>query len=128
VEPSINEQPASREAGWQRKETIMGIYELGIYEYSNGQRPDGRVPRLYLAKGGEVRKFIGEDIPGFVEVLAASEHIEEPSHTDYSLRLAADVRPLEIHVSPDTVGEYLTPQSEIANLLVNPSCVIARKA
>src|SRR3989344_3705537 len=64
-----------------------------MYEYNEGLRPAGRNPRLYLAKGSEVRKFTGENIPGFSAV--ASSRYEKRgkwSNTTFQLDLAPGVR------------------------------------
>jgi hypothetical protein len=92
------------------------------YEYNDGRRPGGRLPRLYLAKGGEVRKFIGETIPGFVAV-ATAEYTQSGkwSNTDYRLVLAPGVRPIYF-LSPlhGTWGDDLASWGEVAEKLGLP--------
>lgn len=65
------------------------------YEYNNGLCSGGRTPRLYLAKGREIVKFQGANIPGFCAI--ASEKYEKNgkwSNTTYHLSLLPGVRPL----------------------------------
>lgn len=65
------------------------------YEYNDGLRPAGRTPRLYLAKGGEIKKFEGENIPGYCAVTTAQyDKNGKWSNTAYQLDLVAGVRPL----------------------------------
>ncbi len=41
-----------------------------MYEYNDGLCHAGRRPRLYLAKGGEVVKFTGQNVPSFAAIAA----------------------------------------------------------
>ncbi|OGG72534.1 hypothetical protein A3A38_01970 [Candidatus Kaiserbacteria bacterium RIFCSPLOWO2_01_FULL_53_17] len=93
-----------------------------MYEYNDGLRPAGRNPRLYLAKGSEVRKFTGENIPGFSAV--ASSRYEKRgkwSNTTFQLDLAPGVRPLHF-LSPmhGTWGDNLGSWGEVAEQLGLP--------
>jgi len=64
--------------------------------YNDGLCPGGRRPRLYLAKGGEVRKFEGVSIEGFALVKTTKfTKNGNWSNTDYTLVLHDGVRPLE---------------------------------
>jgi hypothetical protein len=95
---------------------------MEYYEYNDGRRPGCRHPRLYLAKGGEVRKFTGENIPGFCAV-ATSEYDKAGkwSNTDYRLVLAPGVRPLYF-LSPlhGMWGDDLASWGEVAEKLGLP--------
>lgn len=93
-----------------------------IYSYNDGLREGGRVPCLYLAKGGEVKKFIGQNIPGFCAV--ATEQYQKSgkwSNTDYQLALAPGVRPISF-ISPmhGTWGDNLGSWGEVAETLGLP--------
>lgn len=65
------------------------------YSYNDGLYSAGRRPRLYLAKGGEVVKFQGENVFGWTAIVAARyEKNGKWSNTSYVLDLANGVRPL----------------------------------
>jgi hypothetical protein len=92
------------------------------YRYNNGRHCGGRIPRLYLAKGSEVRKFTGENIPGFAAI--ATEVYEKAgkfSNTDYLLVLAPGVRPLYF-LSPlhGVWGDDFASWGEVAQALGLP--------
>jgi len=93
-----------------------------MYEYNNGLEPAGRTPRLYLAKGGEVRKFMGQNIPDFCAV-AASRYQKNGkwSNTTYQLDLAPGVRPLYF-LSPmhGTWGDGIVSWGKLAESLGLP--------
>jgi len=93
-----------------------------MYEYNDGLLPAGRRPRLYLAKGGEVRKFTGENIPGFCAI-AASRYRKNGkwSNTTYQLDLAPGIRALHF-VSPmhGTWGDNIGSWGEVAEKLGLP--------
>ncbi len=92
------------------------------YAYNDGLKPAGRRPRLYLAKGGEVKKFAGENIPGFCAVATAKyQKNGKWSCTDYSLDLAAGVRTLHF-LSPmhGTWGDDLGSWGEVIERLGIP--------
>lgn len=93
-----------------------------MYEYNDGLRPAGRRPRLYLAKGGEVKEFAGETIPGWCAV-ATAQYTKQGkwSNTTYQLALAPGVRPLHF-VSPmhGTWGDNLGSWGEVAERLGLP--------
>ena len=73
---------------------------MTTYNYDDGFHTGGRRPRLYLARGSEVRKFEGENIPGFCAVCAAQfSKNGKWSNTNYTLALAPGVRAIEL-VSP----------------------------
>jgi len=74
--------------------------EPTVYQYNDGRLPGGRHPRLYLAKGAEVVKFNGADIPGWC-IIQKDEYSQcgKWSNHDYELLLAPGVRPIEM-VSP----------------------------
>lgn len=92
------------------------------YEYNDGLHPAGRTPRLYLARGGEVRKFASVNIPGFCAVVTA---VYKPngkwSNTTYQLELVPGVRPLYF-LSPmhGTWGDSLGSWGEVAETLGLP--------
>lgn len=71
---------------------------IGVYVYDDQLQPGGRRPRLYLVRGGEVRKFVGEPIPGFCAIVARSP---------YRLELWPGIRPLYF-LSPweDSLGSW----------------------
>lgn len=91
-------------------------------DYNDGRCSGGRNPRLYLAKGSEVRKFIGENIPEFCAV-ATSSYTKNGkwSCTDYTLNLAPGVRPLRF-LSPlhGTWGDNFASWGEVAEKLGLP--------
>jgi hypothetical protein len=92
------------------------------YRYNNGRHCGGRYPRLYLAKGSEVRKFTGENIPGFAAIAAeVFEKRGKFSNTDYLLILAPGVRPLYF-LSPlhGVWGDDLASWGEVAQALGLP--------
>jgi len=88
-----------------------------IYDYNDGLHAAGRHPRLYLAKGGEVRKFAGENqVPGWYAVVTAQyTKSGKWSNTQYKLDLAPGVRPLNF-LSPmhGTWGDNLGSWGEVA--------------
>lgn len=93
-----------------------------MYKHNDGLCPAGRRPRLYLAKGSEVRKFVNENIPGFCAI--ATSHYEKNgkwSNTTYQLELAVGVRPLYF-LSPmhGTWGDDLGSWGEVAETLGLP--------
>lgn len=65
------------------------------FEYNDGLCPGGRRPRLYLAKGSQVFKFVGMAISN-VCAIAAQEYKKNGkwSNTTYKLEMAVGVRPL----------------------------------
>jgi len=92
------------------------------YRYNNGRHCGGRYPRLYLAKGSEVRKFTGENIPGFAAIAAeVFEKRGKFSNTYYLLVLAPGVRPLYF-LSPlhGVWGDDLASWGEVAQVLQVP--------
>jgi hypothetical protein len=93
-----------------------------IYNYNDGLHSAGRHPRLYLAKGGEVVKFAGANIPGFCAI-ATSRYQKNGkwSNTQYSLDLVPGVRPLSF-LSPmhGTWGDDLGSWGEVAETLGLP--------
>ena len=92
------------------------------YEYNDGLQNGGRRPRLYLAKGGEVKKFAGENIPGYCAIVTAKyEKNGKWSNTTYQLELAPGVRPLYF-LSPlhGTWGDNLGSWGEVAETLGLP--------
>jgi hypothetical protein len=92
------------------------------YRYNDGRHCGGRYPRLYLAKGSEVHKFTGENIPGFVAIATAVfEKRGKFSNTDYLLTLAPGVRPLYF-LSPlhGVWGDDLASWGEVAQVLGLP--------
>lgn len=93
-----------------------------MYSYNDGLLPAGRWPRLYLAKGSEVVKFAGANIPGFCAIVTQShEKNGKWSNTTYQLDLAPGVRPLHF-VSPmhGTWGDNLGSWGEVAEKLGLP--------
>lgn len=89
------------------------------YGYNDGLRAAGRHPRLYLAKSGEVKKFAGENIPGYCAVVTAQYTKNGKwSNTQYVLDLAAGVRPLHF-LSPmhGTWGDDLASWGEVVEKL-----------
>jgi hypothetical protein len=93
-----------------------------MYSYNDGLCPAGRRPRLYLAKGGEVKKFLGENIPGYCAIVTAQyEKNGKWSNTTYQLELVPGVRPLYF-LSPmhGTWGDNLGSWGEVAETLGLP--------
>lgn len=96
--------------------------EKEYYGYNDGLHNAGRTPRLYLAKGGEVRKFTGENLPGWYAVVTAKYTKNGKwSNTQYQLDLAPGVRPLYF-LSPmhGTWGDNLGSWGEVAETLGLP--------
>lgn len=96
---------------------------IETYRYNDGMAAGSRTPRLYLVKGtGEPVLFNGENIPG-VCAIAAQKYTKNGkwSNTDYSLLLAAGVRPLYF-VSPlhGVWGDDLASWGEVAEKLALP--------
>lgn len=95
---------------------------MNTCKYNDGLCDGGRRPRLYLVKGGEVRKFGKENIPGFCAVITAQyQKNGKWSNTDYTLDLAHGVRALEF-LSPlhGTWGDDLSSWGEVAERLALP--------
>ena len=95
---------------------------MSTHSYNDGLRSGGRRPRLYLARGGEVCKFDGRNLPGYCAVVTAQYHKNGKwSSTAYALDLAAGVRPLEF-LSPlhGTWGDDLASWGEVAERLCLP--------
>lgn len=95
---------------------------MNTHRYNDGLRSGGRRPRLYLAKGSEVRKFGGENIPDYCAVVTAQyQKNGKWSNTDYTLDLAPGVRALEF-LSPlhGTWGDDLSSWGEVAEHLGLP--------
>ena len=93
-----------------------------MYSYNNGLCAAGRWPHLYLAKGGEVCKFSGENIPGFCAIAASQyEKRGKWSNTTYQLDLVPGVRPLYF-LSPmhGTWGDSLGSWGEVVETLGLP--------
>lgn len=93
-----------------------------MYSYNDGLCSAGRRPRLYLAKGNEVKKFTGKNIPGLCAI--ATESFEKSgkwSNTTYQLDLAPGVRPL-CFLSPmhGAWGDDLGSWGEVAETLGLP--------
>jgi len=93
-----------------------------MYKYNDGLCNAGRRPRLYLAKGGEVVKFAGANIPEFCAI--ATSHYEKNgkwSNTTYQLDLVPGVRLLHF-LSPmhGTWGDNLGSWGEVAEQLGLP--------
>ena len=93
-----------------------------MYNYNEGLLPAGRRPRLYLAKGGEIVKFAGANIPPFFPI--ATEKYEKSgkwSNTTYQLDLVPGVRTLHL-VSPmhGVWGDNLGSWGEVAEKLGLP--------
>jgi len=93
-----------------------------MYDYNDGLLPAGRWPRLYLAKGAEVMKFAGSNIPGFCAI-ATSRYQKNGkwSNMTYQLDLVPGVRALYF-VSPmhGTWGDNLGSWGEVAEKLGLP--------
>jgi len=95
---------------------------MSTYGYNDGRCCGGRYPRLYLAKGGEVQKFDGENIPGYCAVVTEQyEKAGKWSNTSYRLELAPGVRALYF-LSPlhGTWGDNLGSWGEVAEELGLP--------
>ncbi len=94
-----------------------------MYQYNNGlQQPAGRRPRLYLAKGGEVKKFEGSNLSGFCAVATTRyQQNGKWSNTTYQLELVPGVRPLYF-ISPmhGTWGDTIASWGEVAETLGLP--------
>jgi hypothetical protein len=93
-----------------------------VHKYNDGLCCGGRRPRLYLAKGGEVRKFVGKNIPDFCAVATVVyQKSGKWSNTDYTLNLAPGVRAMEF-LSPlhGTWGDDLSSWGEVAERLSLP--------
>ncbi len=98
--------------------------EKEYYGYNDGLHNAGRMPRLYLAKGGEIRKFTGEEnvVAGWYAVVTAKYTKNGKwSNTQYQLNLAPGVRPLHF-ISPmhGTWGNDLGSWGEVAEKLGLP--------
>lgn len=97
--------------------------EKEYYGYSDGLHNAGRTPRLYLAKGGEIRKFTGENLVlGWYAVVTAKYTKNGKwSNTRYQLDLAPGVRPLYF-LSPmhGTWGDNLGSWGDVAEQLGLP--------
>ena len=66
-----------------------------MYSYNNGACSAGRTPRLYLAKGSEVVKFAGQNIPGYCAIATAQyEKNGKWSNTTFQLEFVPGVRAL----------------------------------
>jgi len=92
------------------------------YVYNDGRCSGGRRPRLYLAKGGQIVKFEGANIPGYCAI--TKEVFEKNgnfSNTTFDLLLAPGVRPLYF-LSPlhRTWGDNLGSWAEVAQELGLP--------
>ena len=93
-----------------------------MYEYNDGLCSAGRTPRLYLAKGSEVKKFAGANISGFCAIATSRyEKNGKWSNTTYQLDLVPGVRPLYF-LSPmhGTWGDDLGSWGEVAEALGLP--------
>ena len=93
-----------------------------MYDYNDGLYAAGRWPHLYLAKGGEVRKFSGKNIPGFCAIATSRyEKRGKWSNTTYQLDFVPGVRPLYF-LSPmhGTWGDNLGSWGEVAEMLGLP--------
>lgn len=87
--------------------------------WCNGLCPGRRYPRLYLAKGDEVRKFEGKNLDGFCAIKTSEfELAGKWSNTTYALALAPGVRPITF-LSPlhGTWGDNLGSWAEVAETL-----------
>lgn len=92
------------------------------YEYNDGLLPAGRLPRLYLAKGGEVMKFTGSNIFGFCAIAKSKfEKNGKWSNNTYQIDLGPGVRALHF-VSPmhGVWGDNLGSWGEVAEKLGLP--------
>src|SRR3990167_7987033 len=94
------------------------------YKWNDGLLPGGRTPRLYLARGGEAVKFLGENIPGICEIAAAiyDKNVKwSCTRTRFTLLLAPGVRALKM-VSPlhGVWGEGLGSWADAAKELSLP--------
>lgn len=95
---------------------------MTVYEYNDGLQSCNRRPRLYLARGKEVEKFVGQDIDGFC--LIVSEIWDKNgrwSNTTYTLNLFPGVRPLYF-LSPmhGLWGEWFSSWGEVIEKLSLP--------
>lgn len=74
-------------------------------EWSNEKGARSRPAWLLLEKGGALKEFAGETIPGWV-VVTSSRFVKNGkwSHTKYTLALADDVRQLPLMAGWDTLG------------------------
>ena len=93
-----------------------------MYDYNDKLESAGRSPRLYLAKGGEIHKFTGENIPGFCAIVTSQYKKDGKwSNTTYQLDLVPGVRPLHF-LSPmhGTWGDNLGSWGEVAEALRLP--------
>ncbi len=93
-----------------------------MYEYNDSLHHAGRRPCLYLAKGGEVRKFAGANIPGFCAIATLRyEKRGKWSNTTYQLDLVPGIRRLYF-LSPmhGTWGDNLGSWGEVAEQLGLP--------
>ena len=69
---------------------------MNTYDFNDGLRPGRRRPRLYLARGGEVRKFTGDVLPGFCAIVTSwFTKNGDWSNTQYKIALAPGVRAIE---------------------------------
>ena len=96
--------------------------ENAMYKYNDGLCSAGRTPRLYLAKGSEVKKFAGANISGFCAIATSRyEKNGKWSNTTYQLDLVPGVRPLYF-LSPmhGTWGDDLGSWGEVAEALGLP--------
>ncbi|MCX6737008.1 MAG: hypothetical protein NTW73_02930 [Candidatus Parcubacteria bacterium] len=93
-----------------------------MYQYCDKLAPAGRYPCLYLAKGGEVKKFKGENISDFC-CIATEQYSKNGkwSSTTYQLELSPGVRPLYF-LSPmhGTWGDDLKSWGEVVEKLSLP--------
>jgi len=93
-----------------------------LYQYNDGLREGSRRPRLWFARGGEVRKFEGTNIPDWVVIIRnIFEKKGKWSNTTYDLELAPGVRPLYL-ISPlhGIWGERYASWGELASDLQLP--------
>lgn len=93
-----------------------------MYQYNDGLENAGRRPRLYLAKGGEVVKFRGDNITGYCAVATTRyQKNGKWSNTTYHIDLVPGVRPLYF-LSPmhGTWGDTIASWGEVAETLGLP--------
>lgn len=93
-----------------------------LYEYNDGMLPGGRRPRLYLARGAEVRKFEPSRADGWYAVVTTfGDKCGKWSNTTWTLELAPGVRPI-LMVSPmhGIWGERLSSWGEVVSELGLP--------
>lgn len=97
-----------------------------IYTYDDGLCPGGRQPRLYLANGGNLSKFSGQNIPGIC-VITAQKYTKNGkwSSTEWTLDLAPGIRPIHL-LSPlhRTWGDHFTSWGAAAEHLGLPIEVV----